>query len=216
MHSADIGVGRLITHKDTLIMKIVIFGATGTLGRAAAQALRHHTLIAVGKQRGDLQADITSEDSVRAAFERIGTVDAIIATTGNVHFGALKDMTTEQFNVGLQDKFLGQVRVALIGQHFLNEGGSITLTSGITADEPIAQGANATGANRGLEGFVIAAATELPGRRINIVSPTVVDESLATYGEFFPGFESIPAARAGLAYRRSVEGVQTGQMFKVW
>jgi NAD(P)-dependent dehydrogenase (short-subunit alcohol dehydrogenase family) len=143
-------------------------------------------------------------------------VDAIIATTGNLFFGPLVEMTAENFNQGLQDKLLGQVRLALKGQHMLNDGGSITLTSGIIADEPIYQGVNATAVNAALAGFVKAAACELPrGIRINLVSPTMLTESAEAYGDFFPGFESVPAARVALAYRKSVEGIQSGQVFKV-
>ncbi len=105
----------------------------------------------------------------------------------------------------------------MISQSFLNDGGSITLTSGIIADEPIRQGANATTVNAAVEGFVRGAAIELPrGVRINVVSPTVVEESLKAYGPFFPGFEAAPAARVAKAYRRSVEGSQTGRVYKVW
>ena len=54
------------------------------------------------------------------------------------------------------------------------------------------------------------------GRRINVVSPNVLRESWDQYQDFFPGFEAVPAARAALAYVRSVEGVQTGQTLRVW
>lgn len=125
-------------------------------------------------------------------------------------------MKDSDFNQGLQDKLLGQVRLALTGQHYLNDGGSITLISGIVAHEPIAQGVNATTVNAALEGFVRAAACELPrGIRINLISPTVLIESVETYDGFFPGFESVPAAAVAQAYRRSVEGVQTGRVYKV-
>lgn len=200
-------------------MKIVIVGASGTLGRAVAAELEKqggHELIRVGRHHGDLQVDLTDEASVDALFARTGKVDAIIATMGNVFFGPLSEMTAENFSVGLQDKLLGQVRLALKGQHVLNDGGSITLTSGIIADEPIAQGVNATAVNAALAGFVKAAACELSrGLRINLVSPTMLTESESDYGSFFPGFESVPAARAAMAYRRSVEGIQSGQVFKV-
>jgi NAD(P)-dependent dehydrogenase (short-subunit alcohol dehydrogenase family) len=113
-------------------------------------------------------------------------------------------------------QLLGQIRLALVGQHFLGDGGSITLVSGIVAQEPIAQGVNATTVNAGLEGFVRAAACELPrGIRINLISPTVLSESLAAYGDFFPGFASVPAAAVAQAYRRSIEGVQTGRIYPV-
>lgn len=200
-------------------MKIMIVGASGTVGRAVAAELAkngQYELIRVGRHQGDLQADITDESSVDELFARSGKVDALIAATGNLFFGPLSDMTAENFALGLQDKLLGQVRLALKGLHFLNDGGSITLTSGIVADEPIAQGVNATTVNAALAGFVKAAAYELPrGIRINLVSPTLLTESEAAYGPFFPGFESVPAARVALAYRRSVEGIQSGQVFKV-
>jgi NAD(P)-dependent dehydrogenase (short-subunit alcohol dehydrogenase family) len=177
-------------------MKIVVIGASGTVGRAVAEELsRQHQVIRVGRTQGDLQVDITSQPSVEALFETVGRVDAIVSATGNLFFGPLASMTDRDFNQGLQDKLLGQIRLALTGQHYLNEGGSITLISGIVAHEPIAQGVNATTVNAGLEGFVRAAACELPrGIRINLISPTVLTESLAAYDGFFPGFASVPAA----------------------
>lgn len=200
-------------------MKILLIGASGTVGRAVVDELNqagHHEIIRAGRTSGDVQVDLTSEESVTALFAKTGNVDAIVATTGNLFFGPLTEMTTQNFSVGLQDKLLGQVRLALIGQHALNVGGSITLTSGIVGQEPIAQGVNATTVNAALEGFVKAAACELAkGQRINIVSPTLLAESKTAYGPFFPGFESVPAARVALAYRRSIEGVQTGRVYTV-
>ncbi|MEL0552467.1 MULTISPECIES: short chain dehydrogenase [Enterobacteriaceae] len=198
-------------------MKIIVIGASGTIGQAVSEALSHqHDVIRVGRTHGDFQVDITSQSSVEALFENIGQVDAIVSATGNLFFGPLASMTDQDFNQGLQDKLLGQIRLALTGQHYLNDGGSITLVSGIVAHEPIAQGVNATTVNAGLEGFVRAAACELPrGIRINLISPTVLTESLATYDSFFPGFDSIPAATVARAYRRSVEGVQTGRIYTV-
>lgn len=198
-------------------MKIIVIGATGTLGRAVVAELgQDKEVISVGLTHGELQVDLTRDESVEALFAQTGRVDAIIATTGSLFFGPLTAMRAEDFASGLNDKLLGQVRLALIGQHYLNDGGSITLTSGIIGSEPIAQGVNATAVNAALEGFVRAAACELPrGLRINVVSPTVLRESVEKYGAFFPGFESVPAARAALAYRRSVYGVQTGRTFTV-
>lgn len=198
-------------------MKIIVIGASGTIGRAVSEELsQRHDVIRVGRTRGDYQVDITSQESVEALFAQTGEVDAIVSTTGNLHFGPLSTMTDSQFNLGLQDKLLGQIRLALVGQHFLRDGGSITLVSGIVAQEPIAQGVNATTVNAGLEGFVRAAACELPrGISINLISPTVLSESLAAYGDFFPGFPSVPAAAVAQAYRRSIEGVQTGRIYPV-
>jgi hypothetical protein len=112
---------------------------------------------------------------------------------------------------------MGQVNLALAAREHLVDGGSITLTSGILSEQPIAGGSSASMVNGALEGFVRAAAIELPrGLRINLVSPSILVESMAAFGSFFRGFEPVPAARAALAYSRSVEGLQTGQIYQVY
>lgn len=198
-------------------MKIIIIGASGTVGSAVAELLsRQHDVIRVGRTQGDELVDITSQTSVEALFEKTCKVDAIVSATGGVFFGPLSSMTDDNFNQGLQDKLLGQIRLVLTGQRYLNTGGSITLISGIIAHEPIAQGVNAATVNAGLEGFVRSAACELPhGIRINLISPTVLSESAKAYEDFFPGFESVAAATVANAFRRSVEGVQTGRIYQV-
>ncbi|MDB5894062.1 MAG: short chain dehydrogenase, partial [Rhodoferax sp.] len=190
-------------------MKILVIGASGTIGRAVVEALSpRHEIVQAGRQSAGHPVDITRHETVQALFDKVGRVDAIVSTTGSLHFGPLSSMTAAQFQKGLHDKLLGQVDLALTGQHFLNDGGSITLTSGIVSDEPIAQGAYATTVNAAIDGFVRGAAVELQrGIRINAVSPNVLRESMAVYGPFFPGFEPVPASRVALAYCRSVEGV---------
>lgn len=199
-------------------MKVLIVGASGTLGQAVAEHLgQRHRIITAGRNSGEHRVDLRDDASVASLFAAVGRVDAIIGATGSVHFGPLAEMTATQFDTGLQDKLLGQVRLALIGQHHLADGGSITLTTGILAEQPIRLGVNATAVNAAVEGFVRAAACELPrGLRINAVSPTVLSEAWDAYADFFPGFEPVSAARAALAFQRSVEGVQTGQVYKVW
>lgn len=195
----------------------MVIGASGTVGRAIVENLANeHDIIRVGKTQGDLQVDLTDETSVNQLFAKSGNVDAIISATGSVHFGPLSEMSSAQFIKGLQDKLMGQVRLVLIGQNYLNADGSFTLTTGILTQHPIRTGVNATSVNAALEGFVLAAANELKGQRINAVSPTVVTESLDKYGPFFPGFESAAASRVALAYRRSLEGIDTGKIYRVW
>jgi len=200
-------------------MKILLVGASGTLGQAVARHLgQQHDILAAGRHSGSLRVDLTDDASVRELFAQTGPVDAVISTTGKLHFGPLQQMIPEQFNVGLQDKLLGQVRLALAAQHHLNAGGSITLTSGIVSAQPIRDGANATAVNHALEGFVRAAALELlpRGLRINVVSPNVLVESMEAYGPYFPGFEAVTAQRAALAFQRAVEGIQSGETITVW
>lgn len=197
--------------------KILLIGASGAIGQAVAKNLgARHQLITAGRSSGDHRVDLTDDASVAALLEAVGKVDAIVSATGSLHFGPLTEMTAEQFNIGLQDKLLGQVRLALRGQHHVNDGGSITLTAGVLSIEPVRMGANATAVNAALEAFAVAAAIELPrGIRINTISPTLLTESVAAYGALFPGFETVSAERAALAYQRSVEGPQTGRVYRV-
>jgi len=197
--------------------KVLLVGASGTLGRAvhAELALRHEVLAA--SRDGKLKVDITDSACIRRLFKKIGKVDAVVCTAGKVHFGALAEMTEELYAIGLRDKLMGQVNLALIGRDYLNDGGSITLITGILAEQPIRFGSSASMVNGAIEAFVRAAAVELPrGLRINAVSPNVFAESMPGYAPYFRGFEAIPVARAALAFSRSVEGAQTGQVYRVF
>lgn len=198
-------------------MKILIVGAAGTIGKAVARELgQRHEIVAAGRNSGALHVDITDGASIRRMFEQAGRVDAVVSAAGNVHFGALEEMTEELFGIGLRDKLMGQVNLALIGREFLADGGSVTLTSGILGTDPVRYGSSASMVNGAIEAFVRAAAIELPrGLRINAVSPNVLQESMPALAPYFRGFEAVPAARVALAYSRSVEGHQTGQVYTV-
>ena len=197
--------------------KIVVIGATGTIGQAVSTALKaRHEVIEVGATRGQYRVDSTDPASIERLFSEIGKVDGIVTATGKLHFGPLPEMSVEQFWVGLRDKLMGQINVVLGARQYVNDGGSFTLTSGIVGDEPIREGANATTVNLALEGFVRGAAIELPrGIRINVVSPTVLTEAMGAYAPYFRGFEPVTAERAAQAYLRSVEGAQTGRVYRV-
>jgi hypothetical protein len=119
------------------MMRILVAGADGTA--AVGELGRRHEIIKAGRSTGDTRVDVTDEASIRAMFEKTGKVDAIVSTVGHTHFGPLATMTGEQFKSGLLDKLLGQVNLALIGQNYLNDGGSITLTSGVLDRDPVRQ-----------------------------------------------------------------------------
>lgn len=198
-------------------MKIIVFGATGTMGKAVVAELKpRHEIVSVAKSQGDYQCDITNIESVRALFAKVGKVDAVASAAGTVHFGPLDAMTPELFNVGLQDKLMGQVNLVMVAPQYLAANGSITVVAGTLSTDPIRYGSSASMVNGALESFVRAAAIELPaGLRINAISPTVLQESMESYGPYFPGVEAVPAKRVALAFARSIEGAQTGQVYRV-
>lgn len=198
--------------------KVVVIGSTGTLGSAIVSQLEaDNIVIKVSNSRGEYQVDMTSEESIEQLFSSIGSFDALIVAAGNMAFAAFTEMTTEQWQVGIESKLMGQINLTRKAIPHLNEGGSITLTSGILTQQPIAWGTSASTINGAVNHFAKAAATELPKNiRINVVSPTVVTESLPIYQDFFPGFESASATKVANAYFKSVMGVQTGQVFEVF
>ena len=198
-------------------MHVLVVGAGGTLGKAVVAELAARHEVVSASRNGDVRIDLTDTAGIRSALQAAGRFDAIVSAAGNVHFGPLDQMSDELYQVGLRDKLMGQVNLSLIGQEYLNDGGSITLIGGILAEQPIRFGSSASMVNAALEGFVRGAAIELPrGLLINLVSPNVLQESMDVYGAYFRGFEAVPAARAALAYSRSVEGQQTGQIYKVY
>jgi len=198
-------------------MRVLLVGATGTVGKTIAAALGHrHELISAGRSAGDLRVDLTDEESVRAMYAKAGRLDAVVAATGHTHFGPLTEMTPGQFKSGLLDKVMGQVSLVLLGIPHVSDGGSFTLTSGILNRDQIRQGANAAAVDNAIDGFVAAAAIEMPrGLRINAVSPGLLADSAEAYYGFFPGHAPVSSARVGLAYVKSVEGALTGKVFCV-
>lgn len=198
-------------------MKIIIVGATGTIGTKVTENLAaDHEIIKVGSESGDIQADITKPDTIEALFNETGAFDALISTTGAGHFGPLKDMETSDFEVGLNSKLLGQVNLVLTGQNYINPKGSFTLTSGILSDDPVFASSNVAAVNAAINSFVLAASRELENDvRINAVSPGVVEDSPELF-DAFPGHIPVSMDRVVTAYRKSVLGVISGEVVKVW
>ena len=199
-------------------MKILIVGANGTLGKAIVDELgERHDIVTAGRSGGDIRVDLRDAASVEAMYRKVGELDAVIAAAGKVPFAPLAELTEANYLEGLQDKLLGQIRLVNAGTRHLRDAGSFTLITGILTEQPILSGAVASTVNGAVEAFARAAAIELPrGIRINVVSPTVLTEAMDAYAPYFRGFEPVSAARAAIAFSRSVEGRQTGQVYKVW
>lgn len=198
-------------------MKILVVGASGTIGKFVAAALsERHEIVKAGSKSGDVQVDIKDSGSIRKMFDKVGKVGAVIAAVGKVHFGEFAKMTEAEIGVGIKDKLMGQVNLVLIGRDFVTDGGSFTLTSGVLSHDPIRLGVGASLVNGAIDCFVRAAAIEMPrGIRINSISPGVLEESLPSYGPYFLGHDAVPGKRVANAYVKSVEGLLTGQVISV-
>ena len=197
--------------------RIIVIGANGDIGTAVCAELSpRHEIISVGRNSGDIHADIADRASIETMYRETGKVDAVICAAGAVHFASLSDFSEEQFILGLTNKLMGQVNVVLAGLDYVNDAGSFTLTSGILDRDPVRMGTGAATANGALGGFVFSAAIEMPrGVRINVVSPGLLEVSAGKFGSYFPGHELVPSERVGRAYAKSVEGAVTGRVIIV-
>ena len=195
-------------------MKIIVVGAGGSVGSTAVKALAdRHEVIRVGRTSGDIQLDVEDVDNVRAMYRQAGKVDAVVAAIGHVHFGPVDEMSGEQFMSGMVGKVLAQVNLVLEGMDFMNDGGSFTLTSGVTNRDVIRGGSAAAAANGALDGFVAGAAVDMPrGIRINAVSPEVLESCREAYDGFFPGHNHVSDESVGRAFCKAVEGCNSGQV----
>lgn len=206
--------------------KILVIGASGTIGQAVVAALKTAiptaTILSGGRNGADVKIDISDTESIRTALAPFvaGTdnkLDHIICLGGDALFKPVSALTKADLSAAFQSKALGQVDLVLQGQYALKAaGGSITLTTGIL-DKLVIPFSVPTGLiNNTVNAFVRQAPGELPpGVRLNCVSPGLVTESVGKYGAYFQGFGSVPAAQVALAYVRSVQSTITGKVLEI-
>jgi NAD(P)-dependent dehydrogenase (short-subunit alcohol dehydrogenase family) len=197
-------------------VKVIVIG-TGTIGSAVRHSLVNHghEVVCVGRRSGDLNADSTDMASLRQLFATVGHFDAVANAAGDVFPAPLPDTTDEQWAQSIAAKGMGQINLVRAALPHIANDGSFTLITGILGDEFTSASSIGATVNRMVEGFVVAAATELPrGIRINCISPTVLTES-TDYYEFFPGFTPVAAAEVALAYVRAISNPITGRILKL-
>ena len=194
-------------------MKIIIVGASGRIGSQITDALSpKYELIRVGARSGDIVADYTDEQSVRNMFEQTGKFDVLIAVAGgDSQFKQYSDLTDDDFRFGFERKFLGQVRLVRLGEHFARDNGSFILTSGFLSHYPN-EASIATGPlNAAVDAFVSNTSQLLPRNlRINVVSPAPIVE---------PGQERrglVTAEETAKLYVEAVEGDFCGRVLRAW
>jgi len=191
-------------------MRVIVVGATGTIGKAVVKLLsQEHEVVRVASKSGDYRVDMTNKESIEKLFQEVGPFDALISAAGVARFGPLNELSDEDFELGFHGKLMGQVNLVRIGMKYIYENGSFTLTSGILSNQPMPGSASISMVNAGLEGFVRAAALEMPrGLRINVVSPPWVKETLTALGMDSSG--GMPAEKVAQAYRASISGTRSG------
>jgi NAD(P)-dependent dehydrogenase (short-subunit alcohol dehydrogenase family) len=197
---------------------ILVIGANGNMGKAARSGLSHHHLVTASRSGNgvDHSVDITSEQSLRSLFKAVGTVDAVVNTVGYCEYARFLEMTEQQWRATIDSKLIGQMNIVRIGAEYVSDGGSFTLISGILAVKPIPLAIADATTSGAIETFAKCVSFEMPrGLRVNVINPTVLEESWPVYGEMMPGFQPVPGALVGKAFQRSVDGFITGQVLTV-
>lgn len=192
-------------------MRIIVVGATGTIGRAVVSALaaKGHDVVGVSSKSTPITVDMSDPQSVMAFYEGIGKVDAVVSAAGAARFKPFSELADEDFAFSLRHKLTGQVNLVRFGLDHVNDGGSFTLTGGVLGRAPMPGSGAISLVNAGLEGFTRAAALEAPrGIRVNVVSPPWVTETLIKLG--MDTSIGLPAEVVARAYVASVTGAETG------
>ncbi len=199
-------------------MRILIIGGGGTIGKRLAEHFgKNHEVLIAGRNSGDFTVDISQVASIEALFSRAGRLDAIICAAGEAKWAKFDELTEDDFHIGLRSKLMGQVNLVRIGKDYINDGGSITLTSGILADDPVPMTTSAAMVNGGLHSFVQAVVLDLnQPLRVNVVASGLVEDAVDKYQEYFPGHHPIPMDKMLRGYIRSVEGMGTGEIIRIY
>lgn len=191
-------------------MRIIVIGASGTLGKAAVNALQQNHEIIQASRNGEVQVDLGNPDSIKAMYNCVTGIDAVVCAAGNAKFGSLDVFTDADFDFSLGNKLMGQINLVRFGREHLNEAGVFTLTTGMLAHMPNAATVMLTMINRGLEAFVEAAALDMPkNQRLNAVCSPMAKETAEKMG-WGPG--GVPAGEIAKYYVQSVEGNLNGAL----
>jgi len=199
-------------------MKIVIIGGNGTIGKTVFSYFEtDHEVWVGGRTKGNVLVDIADSHSIKAMFEKIGKLDAIICIAGEAKWADFKDLSEEDYYIGIRSKMMGQVNLVRIGLDYLNPNGSITLSTGILADDPVIKTASAAMVNGAIHSFVQAVSLEMKnGIRVNVVSSGMVEDAYEKYKDYFPGHNPIPMTKVVNGYARSVKGKGNGEIIRIY
>jgi hypothetical protein len=107
-------------------VKILLIGASGTLGQKVDSTLSDssHQVVRIGRKGGDVLADFADPKGMAAIYEKLKPFDAVAIAAGDVAFGALAEITREQWQFSFNNKLLGQISAVQQALPYINDGGS--------------------------------------------------------------------------------------------
>ena len=167
--------------------KSIVLGGTSGIGLATAKALlKAGSEVIVGSRSGneteDTQGmtvekiDILDREALSQLFERYAPFNFLVntATGGARARGPFMEMDLDAFQ-GSFAKLWGYTNSVRLGVAHLKEDGAIVLLSGAPARKCRPGNIAISTVGNAVEGFVRGIAPELAPRRINLVSPGIID-----------------------------------------
>jgi len=154
-------------------------------GSAAAAEALSKDIEAAGSKSIALQGDIANIEDIKALFEKtkahFGKIDIVVSNSGIEHFGALDEVTPEEFDKVFAVNTRGQFFVAQQAYKHLEDGGRLVLMSSISAHNSIKEHAVYAGSKNAVEAFAKNFAKDFGPRRItvNTIAPGGVKTDMA-------------------------------------
>jgi NAD(P)-dependent dehydrogenase (short-subunit alcohol dehydrogenase family) len=165
---------------------IIVIGGSSGIGAAVAKlaAARGANVVLAGRRLSSTSengmrsepVDVTDSASLQRLFETVGHFDHLVYTSGpSVRAKPLLETDLEEAQDNFNVKLWGSLRAIQLALPFLDDRGSISLTSGQLGRKAIAGQFIKTGINAATEALGKQLAKELAPRRVNVISPGVID-----------------------------------------
>lgn len=168
--------------------KALVFGGTSGIGLATVTQLAAQgaSVIALGRDAEKasalpagvsfIQCDVRNRESLQAMFESQGSIDILVsaATGGDRAIGKFAEMDMDGYASSF-DKLWGYTNVVRFGLDYLSDHGCIVLVSGSPARRCGPGQVALSSVGGAVEAFARAVAKEIAPKRINVMSPGLID-----------------------------------------
>lgn len=185
----------ILREPELLGQSVVVIGGSAGIGLETARQARAEgaRLILTGRNAERLQLvaselealsiaafDATDSASLERFFDDLpATIDHVMVTAGQPHYGRLLDMDLEQARVALDTHLLLMLQVARFAAHKVRPGGTLLFMGGTGGRRPgIGMGIVST-VTAALPALTASLALELAPVRINLIAAGFVDTPLS-------------------------------------
>ena len=172
--------------------KAIVFGGTSGIGLSATKmlsdkgahviALSRHPdkLKNVPKNVTTKKMNVLDRDALEKFFQEVGEYDILVnsATGGARAVGPFLSMDLDGYKASF-DKLWGYTNVVRYGTKFLKDNGNIVLVSGSPARKCRPGQIAISSVGGAVEAFARGIAPEIAPKRINIVSPGIIDTPMS-------------------------------------